>query len=140
MTTEDKITLLLCSNPKYFITEPDDNFKVLYGCKTEHGSSSYMVDEREMFAGYPGEKADAASISAWRHENAKRVGQLRGALLFNCLGSLVDDEMKEDARVKEFVWRTLHGSGHPEQIEAKDFVERFKTSKTCEKSVDVSLN
>ena len=137
MTQEDKITLLLCSNPKYFITEADDNFKVLYGCKTEHGSSSYIIDERQMFAGHPGEDADEILMKEWRHGVAARVGQLRGALLFNCLGTLVDEEMKEDNRVKEFVWRTLHSSGHPELLEASDFVSRFKT---CEKTPDVSLN
>tara|TARA_R110000868_G_scaffold165322_1_gene398274 strand:- start:2654 stop:3067 length:414 start_codon:yes stop_codon:yes gene_type:complete len=137
MTQEGKITMLLCSNPEYFMTEPDDNFKVLYGCKTEHGCSSYMVDERQMFAGHPGEDADEIHMKEWRNGVAARVGQLRGALLFNCLGTLVDDAAKGDQRVQEFVWRTLHNSGNPEVIEASDFVSRFKT---CEKTPDVSLN
>lgn len=131
MTTEDQIQTILSSLPYYVMAGPDDNSKVLYGCITTQGRSSYVVDENQMFAGHPGEKANEEQMEAWRHNIAMRVGQLRGGLLWNCLGNLVNDEMKEDPRLKEFVWRTLHHSGEPTKMTIEEFREAFKPAEAC---------
>lgn len=126
MTTEDSILKILASLPYFVMAGPDDNSKVLYGCITIQGKSSYVVDEHQMFSGHPGAEANEEQMEAWRHNIAMRVGKLRGALLWNCLGKLVTDEMKEDARIKEFVWRAIHGSGEPTRMSIEEFQEAFK--------------
>jgi hypothetical protein len=125
---EDQIQKIITSKPRFFMAGPDDRFKVLYGCETTEGKSSYVVNEAEIFAGYPKDESNAEQNEAWRHEVAKRIGTLRGALLWNCLGKLVAKEMINDPRVGEFVWTAIHGPAHPEVIEIPDFISKFDSS------------
>lgn len=141
MTQEEQTQIVLESLPHFVMAGPDQKGKVLYGCITTQGKSSYVVEEEQIFAGHPGENANEEQMEAWRHEIAKRVGKLRGALLWNCLGALTTEEMKKDARVGEFVWRTLHHNPNAATVSVEEFLELFKPQpETCAGPADVASN
>lgn len=128
MTQEEQTQLVLESLPHFVMAGPDQNGKVLYGCITTRGKSSYVVEENQIFHGHPGEGANEEQMEAWRHQIAIRVGKLRGALLWNCLGALTTEEMKKDSRVGEFIWRTLHNNPNAATVSVEEFLELFKAN------------
>ena len=127
MTDETKIETLLASKPYYVMCGPDIEGNAMYGCVTDEGRKSFHVTEDTLFGGYPGETASESATKEWRHDCAKRMGMLRGNLLYACIGRLADTpEIQKDPRVGEFIWRTIHNSGEPVQLDKEEFIGLFK--------------
>lgn len=145
MTTEEKTLRLLASDPQFAMAGPDGKGNTLYGCITKEGKSSYVVAEDSMFSGFPGDMASVEATASWRKSIATRMGQLRGGLLWNCVGKLRTPEMEGDQRVQEFLWRAIHGSGEPVKFTIEEFQFAFKPvpeipAEACPAAPEVASN